>query len=226
VEICFCAIPFEGRQYLLLSHVLLPGTNEEIFAPTRAGLKQATAQSVLRNPIQSAKKKPHRLKRSLRQLRKNLHQLKRSLHQLKRSLRQLRKNLHRLKRLQRRGNPHQLNLLQRRNPHQLNLLQRRNLHQLNLLRRGKPHQLNLLRRGNSHQLNLLRRGNLRRLRRLQRRRNLREKEDKTISFKELNCIAPRAMTKVFVIAARPSQEPWQPKNFIQKAVRFLRTLLR
>ncbi len=37
---------------------LLPGTNEEIFAPTLAGLKQATAQSVLRNLIHSAKKKP------------------------------------------------------------------------------------------------------------------------------------------------------------------------
>lgn len=37
---------------------ICPGTNEEIFAPTRAGLKQGTAQSVLRNLINSAKNKP------------------------------------------------------------------------------------------------------------------------------------------------------------------------
>lgn len=35
-----------------------PGTNEEIFAPTRAGLKQVTAQSVLCNLINSTKNKP------------------------------------------------------------------------------------------------------------------------------------------------------------------------
>ncbi len=37
---------------------ICPGTNEEIFAPTRAGLKQSTAQSVLHNLINSAKNKP------------------------------------------------------------------------------------------------------------------------------------------------------------------------
>ncbi|MBX9621262.1 MAG: NUDIX domain-containing protein [Alphaproteobacteria bacterium] len=37
---------------------ICPGTNEEIFAPTRAGLKQRTAQSTLYNLINSVKNKP------------------------------------------------------------------------------------------------------------------------------------------------------------------------
>ncbi|MBX9785705.1 MAG: NUDIX domain-containing protein [Alphaproteobacteria bacterium] len=37
---------------------ICPGTNEEIFAPTRAGLRQRTAQSTLYNLINSVKSKP------------------------------------------------------------------------------------------------------------------------------------------------------------------------